>query len=218
MIRIWDTHTGQCLKTMIHADNAAVMGVRFSPNGRFVLGWTLDGCVRLWDYGEGRVVKTYQGHVNGKYGLAGGFGVYGDDEDEEGSTLINGEAEGQQRRGVEQGGRKMAFAVSGSEDGAILFWDVVSKEMLQKIEGAHRDCVISVDTCDKTKMMVSGGLDGVVKIWEMVKEVKEIKDRPECEREGKQGMEERVEHAGDDPAMRSEQVGTVNDEDVGNAV
>ena len=207
---------------MIHADNAAVMGVRFSPNGRFVLGWTLDGCVRLWDYGEGRVVKTYQGHVNGKYGLGGGFGVYGDvddsDDEEEEANLTNEEVEGQRRRGVEGGGRKMAFAVSGSEDGAILFWDVVSKEILQRIEGAHRDCVISVDTCDKTKIMVSGGLDGVVKVWEMVKEVKEIKDRPDGEGDGKQEMEEQVEPVGDDPTIRTEEVGMVNGGDVGDDV
>ena len=190
LIRIWDTHTGQCLKTMIHADNAAVTNVRFSPNGRFVLAWSLDSCVRLWEYfGEGRCVKTYMGHVNGKWGVGGGFGVYGwrDDEEEENEEMVMS---------------PRAFAVSGSEDGAMVFWDVISKEVLQRIEGAHEGCIISVDTMctgfgpgdhrmsgggggnGRSHIVVSGGLDGVVKVWEMVKEVKEIKDRPTAEFNG----------------------------------
>ncbi|KAJ9235433.1 hypothetical protein DTO169E5_6149 [Paecilomyces variotii] len=144
LIRIWDTATGQCLRTIVHEDNPPVMSVKFSPNGKFVLAWTLDNCVRLWNYVEGRCIKTYQGHVNLKYGLCGGFGIYG-----------------------APGGKPEAFAVSGSEDGAILCWDVVSKKVLQRIE-AHTDVVLGVDTCcigDK-RLMVSCGLDRTVRIWE----------------------------------------------------
>ncbi|KAL9010150.1 MAG: hypothetical protein Q9173_004893, partial [Seirophora scorigena] len=54
LIRVWDTATGQCLRTLVHEDNAPVSSVRFSPNGKFVLAWTLDSCVRLWNYVEGR--------------------------------------------------------------------------------------------------------------------------------------------------------------------
>ena len=214
LIRIWDTQTGQCLKTMLHADNAAVTSVKFSPNGRYVLGWSLDSCVRLWDYREGgRCVKTYMGHRNEKWGLQGAFGIYGGDQDEE-------EEDGEDIRGghrdqsrdappkAREKGSERAFVASGSEDGAIMFWDVVSKEVVQRIEDAHQGCVIAVDTHggdngdsgsdsegeDRaisgkrqeqkkgkrkgTRMLVSGGLDGVIKVWEVKKEVKEIKDRP----------------------------------------
>lgn len=148
LIRIWDTMTGQCLRTLVHEDNPPVTAVRFSPNGKFVLAWTLDNCVRLWNYVEGRCIKTYQGHVNRKYSLSGGFGVYG-----------------------APGGKPEAFAVSGSEDGAVLCWDVVSKKTLQRIEG-HTDVVLCVDTCkvgDK-RLMVSCGLDRTVRIWEEMEE------------------------------------------------
>lgn len=139
LIRIWDTGTGQCLRTLVHEDNAPVTSVRFSPNGKFVLAWTLDACVRLWDYVEGRCMKTYQGHTNGRYSLGGAFGVYGDD--------------------IEK-----ALVISGSEDGGIIVWDVVSKAVLQKIEGAHDGVVLGVDTA--RGWIVSGGLDQVVKVWE----------------------------------------------------
>ncbi|EIT72787.1 WD40 repeat-containing protein [Aspergillus oryzae 100-8] len=148
LIRIWDTATGQCLRTLVHEDNPPVTSVKFSPNGKFVLAWSLDDCVRLWNYVEGRCIKTYQGHVNRKYSLSGGFGTYG-----------------------VRGAPPHAFAVSGSEDGAVLCWDVVSKKTLQRIEG-HTGVVLGVDTCtlgDK-RLMVSCGIDQTVRVYEEVEE------------------------------------------------
>ncbi|KAL3492213.1 WD40-repeat-containing domain protein [Aspergillus germanicus] len=146
LIRIWDTATGQCLRTLVHEDNPPVTAVKFSPNGKYVLAWTLDDCVRLWDYVEGRCLKTYQGHTNRKYSLVGGFGVYG-------QTTPRSPG--------------YAFAVSGSEDGAVLCWDVVSKKVLQRIEG-HDGVVLGVDTCTTSqgRYLVSCGLDGTVRVWE----------------------------------------------------
>ena len=112
--------------------------VRFSPNGKFVLAWTLDSSLRLWNYVEGRCVKTYQGHKNTKYSIGGAFGVYG--------------------RGDQ------AFAASGSEDGNILVWDVTSKNILQTLEG-HESVVLGLDTLSGQDLMVSGGIDHTVRIW-----------------------------------------------------
>ncbi|OJJ45399.1 hypothetical protein ASPZODRAFT_69717 [Penicilliopsis zonata CBS 506.65] len=144
LIRIWDTATGQCLRTLVHEDNPPVTAVKFSPNGKFVLAWTLDDCVRLWDYVEGRCLKTYQGHINRKYSISGGFGSYG-----------------------APGITPAAFAVSGSEDGTIICWDVVSKKVFQRIEG-HTDVVLGVDTCtfENKRYMVSCGMDQTIKVWQ----------------------------------------------------
>jgi COMPASS component SWD3 len=114
-----------------------VTTVRFSPNGRYILAFTLDSCIRLWDYVSGTCKKTYQGHVNKKYSLGGAFGVGGTE----------------------------GFIVSGSEDGDIVFWDVKTKDMVQKVSG-HEGVVLWVDTCPGVSgKVVSGGLDGTVRIW-----------------------------------------------------
>lgn len=164
LIRIWDTMTGQCLRTLVHEDNPPVTAVKFSPNGKFVMAWTLDDCVRLWDYVDGRCLKTYQGHVNRKYSLSGGFGVYGCHAGMSGGGSSSSSG-GQ--------GRVGAFAVSGSEDGTILCWDVVSKNVLQRIDG-HTDVVLGVDTgtVDNRRVMVSCSLDRTIRVWE------EVGDRP----------------------------------------
>lgn len=126
----------------MHEDNAPVTSVRFSPNGKYILAWTLDSCLRLWNYieGKGRCVKTYQGHKNTKYSIGGAFGVYGPAHD------------------------CQAFVASGSEDGSIVLWDVSSKNILQKLEG-HTGVVLGVDTHPTEPVIVSGGTDRTVRVW-----------------------------------------------------
>lgn len=95
---------------------------------------------------SGTCKKTYQGHVNKKYGIGGAFGVSGSE----------------------------AFIVSGSENGEILFWDIKSKELVQTVRG-HDGVVIWVDTCPgPSGTLVSGGLDGTVRIWVDVSEDDDI--------------------------------------------
>jgi COMPASS component SWD3 len=149
LIRIWDTMTGQCLKTLVDEDRKAVASVRWTANGKFVLAWTLDGCVRLWDYREGRCVKTYQGHVNTQYSLSGTMGTYA------------------------LAGRREAFVASGSEDGEVLVWDVSTKEVLWRGKG-HSKVVLSLDFQrgkDGKGMLVSAGLDRTIRFWEECDEV-----------------------------------------------
>lgn len=183
LIRVWDTATGQCLRTLVHEDNAAVTGVRFSPNGKFILAWTLDSSVRLWNYVEGRCVKTYQGHKNEKYSIGGAFGVYDNKEKTE----------------------QRSFVVSGSEDGSIFCWDVQSKEILQRIDG-HDGVVLGVDTWTEGGLMVSVGFDKTVRVWEMdegCKKDENVEEREaadeimkdEEEEEGKETVNDVVEAA-----------------------
>ncbi len=121
----------------MHEDNAPVTTVSFSPNGKYILAFTLDSCVRLWDYVSGTCKKTYQGHVNTKYSIGGAFGY----------------------------SREGGFIVSGSEIGEILFWDFRSKEIAQRVMG-HDGVVCWVDTSPGPYALVaSGGMDGTVRIW-----------------------------------------------------
>jgi COMPASS component SWD3 len=132
-------------------DNPPATCVKFSPNGKFVLAWTLDNCIRMWSYVESRVLKTFQGHVNTKYSLSGCFGTYGPRD-----AIYD---------------PPLCFAVSGSEDGSIFFWDLVSKQILQRLDG-HSDAVLCVHTgtLNGKRMVVSCGIDKTVRLWEEVDE------------------------------------------------
>jgi COMPASS component SWD3 len=150
--RIWDTSTGQCLRTLVHEDNPAVTNVCFSPNGRFVLAFSLDNSIRLWDYVSGSVKKTYQGHTNKGFSIGGCFGVLSDADD--------GLAEEDAGNGNI---RQQAFITSASEDGDIVMWDVASKAVVQRIEGGHKGVCFWVDVHGGT--MVSAGQDNSIKVF-----------------------------------------------------
>lgn len=143
--RVWDTSTGQCLRTLVHEDNPAVTNVCFGPNGRFVLAFSLDNSIRLWDYVSGSVKKTYQGHKNKGFSIGGCFGVIGEGEEDRGA------------------GRTPAFIASASEDGDIVLWDVRTKQVVQRIERAHKGVCFWVDVNDRT--MVSAGQDATIKVY-----------------------------------------------------
>lgn len=136
----------------MHEDNPAVTNVCFSPNGRFVLAFSLDNSIRLWDYVSGSVKKTYQGHTNRGFSVGGCFGVLTDADD--------GTAD---EDDDDVGMRRQPFIVSASEDGDIVMWDVGSKAVIQRIPGAHTGVCFWVDVHGPT--MVSAGQDGVIKVF-----------------------------------------------------
>lgn len=124
------------------------MSVKFSPNGKYIMAWTLDSALRLWNYVDGRCVKTYQGHVNKSYGICGSFGSY---------YKYNGVYDE----------APTAMVVSGSENGSIWFWDVGSKTVLQTINNAHEGVVFGVDVHPVSNVIVSCGEDKLIKVWKL---------------------------------------------------
>lgn len=175
LIRIWDTATGQCLRTFFHEDTPPVVSVTFSPNGRYVAAWMLDDCLRLWDYRTGKCVKTFMGHKNGRFSLVGAFGSYGGGgEDEkkgheeedgmEGAHRVNGREDALTNGYRDVSRPKKAFITSGSEDGSVVLWDVVSKRILQKLHG-HEGVVLGVHTHPTERSLVSCGTDKTIRIW-----------------------------------------------------
>ncbi|GAA5881529.1 hypothetical protein JCM3774_002013 [Rhodotorula dairenensis] len=60
-IRIWDTSSGQCLKTLIGHDNW-VRALIFHPSGKFLLSASDDKTIRTWDLATGRCLKVLEAH------------------------------------------------------------------------------------------------------------------------------------------------------------
>ncbi|KAM3414241.1 hypothetical protein BST61_g10897 [Cercospora zeina] len=157
LIRIWDTATGQCLKTLIHEDNAPVTNIKFAPNGKYILASSLDNSVRLWDYVTGDCKKTYQGHKNEKFCMHAAFGTY---SAEPLSDVQSGDTEA----GPNRQEQKWGFAMSGSEDGKLVIWDVNSKEIMQELTG-HEGAVLGVDCASDKEIIVTCGVDKTIKVW-----------------------------------------------------
>lgn len=73
------------------------------------------------------------------------------------------------------GNRGKPFVVSASEDGDIVMWDVVTKQIVQRIEKAHEGVCFWVDVNGDT--MVSAGQDCTIKVYKNVRRIKEKDNR-----------------------------------------
>lgn len=133
----------------------------FSPNGRFVLAFSLDSSIRLWDYVSGAVKKTYQGHKNRGFSIGGCFGL-----------LREGSGGSEERADGLSNERSLAFIASASEDGDIVLWDVVTKEVVQRITRAHSGVCFWVDVHGRT--LVSAGQDGTIEVYRHVSALPEL--------------------------------------------
>lgn len=142
----------------MHDDNPAVTHVCFSPNGRYVLAFNLDGCIRLWDYitHPSPVKKTYQGHANTRFSIGGCFG-----------RLTEGEGGGGDEHGEDDRDRdrdRSPFVAVASEDGDVVLYDVESKAILQRIHAHDAGTVCFwVDVHGDT--MVTAGQDGLIRVF-----------------------------------------------------
>jgi len=110
LCRVWETASGRCLKTIYNDKTPPVSFVRFSPNGKYILAASLDNTLRLWDYQQKDFcVKTYHApssFVNSRFCVGAHFST---------------------------GGNGRQYIVSGSEDGAVVLWEVVSTEVVARL-------------------------------------------------------------------------------------
>jgi len=120
---------------MVYTDvmGAAITSLTQTADGAAVLASTLDDTIRLVDKRDGKVLKSYGGggYRNLEYRIRSCLGL-GD-----------------------------GVVVSGSEDGCLYAWDVVSGQVLERIEGVHRGKVASAVAWNgRRKEWASAGTDG----------------------------------------------------------
>eukprot|EP00041_Stephanoeca_diplocostata_P014037 m.252086 g.252086 ORF g.252086 m.252086 type:complete len:340 (-) comp19551_c1_seq2:35-1054(-) len=116
-----------------------VTSVQFSHDRNCILASTLNSTVRLLDKESGEMLAEYTGRTNTEYKVD--------------AVLSHNDA----------------YVVSGSEDGDLCYWDLVSGRMLHRASGAHgKSVVASLAYHPKAPMLLSASLDGVVKVWHTV--------------------------------------------------
>ena len=171
-IRIWNAADGKLISIL--NEKSWVYDVSFSKDGKNLVTANKDGSISLWDLATGKIIKTL---------LASGEPVrsivYSND-----SKLIASGLEDQTIRlwdavtGRSQGILKghtnevhtLAFGdrllVSGSADKTIRVWSLQDPQRSQ-ILGSHERGVASVRLSNDQQLILSGGLDGKIKVWRL---------------------------------------------------
>jgi WD40 repeat protein len=147
LIRLWDSATGQCLKTLVHEVSVPLASIAFTPNAHHLLSTTLDSTSRLWTFQPAKVVKTFG--LGGKLGndrvgcgtvvlrrprwprvAAAAAGVGEGEGEGEGSPESSKQPLGKQQPDE-------VWLVGGTEEGRVVGWELQSRRRVLDLGKVH---------------------------------------------------------------------------------
>jgi WD40 repeat protein/Flp pilus assembly protein TadD len=179
-LRGWEWHRLQHISdqscTTLRGHDEEVVSVAFSPDGKRIVSGDGYGTVKVWDTEMGNELATFRAHTIGM-----SFATF----DLDGKQIISASlyekakvwnaATGDELKNIETyEGRDTYclaispdrnFIVSGSGDGTIKVWDVVSGSKQITIR-AHKTWISDVAFSPDSKLIVSGNRDGTIKVWD----------------------------------------------------
>jgi WD40 repeat protein len=133
-LRLWDLHTGQCLRTM-EGHNGSIDSVALTPDGKHAVSGSYDKTLRLWDLHTGQCLRTMEGHTGSVNSVAltsdGKYAVSGNDDKtlrlwdlHTGQCLRTMEGHTDPVNSVVITPDGM-YAVSGSHDNTLRLWEFI---------------------------------------------------------------------------------------------
>lgn len=69
-LKIWDAATGALVRTIENAHSDMVLGVSFSPDGKFLASCGADRFMKVFDVTTGALLKSFEGHTNHVLGVS----------------------------------------------------------------------------------------------------------------------------------------------------
>ena len=147
--RIWDVATGRPVRTLA-GHSEAVVGLAFSPDGRTLATGGDDSAIRLWSTGDGRLLRT----------LAAGNHVYKMAFSPDGRWLAT---TGRARSGLGTLWHRLTGA--GGAATPLHLWRVSDGALALALP--NPEDVTSVAFTPDGSRLVTGGEDGVVRVWRL---------------------------------------------------
>jgi WD40 repeat protein len=173
-VRLWDLETNSVVRTF-EGHQGTVHAVAMTPDGQAILSGSEDRTLRLWDAATGHMRQLFRGHtlaVRGVAMAADGKLAYSASEDGtvrewniatgETSTLFSGRSHQLKPLAVTSDAHRLMF---GAGDWTIRVVDLTNKQAIT-LEG-HSGIVRSLACSPDNSTLISGGDDGVVRVWSL---------------------------------------------------
>lgn len=130
--------TYDCRQGLLITDcvGAAATNVVLSTDGQTLLVSSLDSAIRLIDCKDGKLLQSFVGHVNQNYRIRSCFAV------------------------------NDTYVVTGSEDGRVCAWHLISAEKIWDYIGHNNNIVTAVISHPSKNQLISTGQDGLIQVFE----------------------------------------------------
>jgi transcription initiation factor TFIID subunit 5 len=177
-VRLWSLDTWTNL-VVYRGHQSPVWDVRFCPHGHYFVSCSADRSARLWStpqiaplrlfVGHESDVETVAWHPNGAYVFTGsGNG----DKTVRMWELVRGSAV---RLFTGHTGNVTALAcapnghtvASADDRGEIILWSLPTGRLVKRMRGHGRGGIWSLDWSVESTVLVSGGADGTVRVWDV---------------------------------------------------
>jgi len=180
-VRLWDLESGEPRAVLRgHADG--VRTVDFHPDGEILASGALDRTVRLWDVRGGTLRSTIPAPPNLIAVRFSPDGTRLAGHSLDGLTWIWDPVSGDRLAEIAGGGWDLAFHPDGqrfalaSWSNTIPIHDLASGRRLRELRG-HDNEVIGVRYAPDGSFLVSGGIDGTVRLWDLAAGTARVLDR-----------------------------------------
>jgi WD40 repeat protein/tetratricopeptide (TPR) repeat protein len=140
-VHVWDTRTGRMIHELT-GHTAVVVGVAYSPDGRWLASASDDATVKLWDAASGKEVRTLMGHRQVGRNMTGPW--------------VRGVA-------FSPNGERLATA---GRDRTVKLWNPTTGEVIHTFEG-HTELINSVVFSPDNQHLASASSDRTVRLWSL---------------------------------------------------
>lgn len=173
LIRLFDSQTGHCLKTLTYdkdwkRENEGVIPiikVEVSFNGKYILVKSLDGIIKIWDCIRGDVIRVFNSQsvhndINGNPSER--------QSQERSNTFLKYSTDC--RLFYPKNSNTDPLVISGDETGTVYCWKCnkpnETLQILQDPEKWHKNYpILSIDTNNKLDLICILSMNGVCSIW-----------------------------------------------------